>query len=335
MYRSHLERAPRLLWLDRQRGREIGRSVPGRRRRDVGRRSEGPRSGGHSGRRRNHAGALPGIAPGAGGRSHAVAAAVARRPGSGPVSATESPSFVGIDVVDLRDPRCVGKARDGRFLKRILDDTEQGALAVAAEPDMTLWRLWAAKEAAYKVISKMRGTPPAFVHASFRVEPPGTFSKEGFGQVKWEDLSVVVHWHQKPGRIAALAWNGLATGEPLEWAWGAAAELDPDPTAAMEVLVTRLSERERRPVHSRNSALVRLAARAALADLLEVDEARVEVVCGEGPKGRMPPEALLDGRAAPADVSLSHHGQWLAWAVRLLRAESSQEHAQGQAQEEA
>ena len=109
----------------------------------------------------------------------------------------------------------------------------------------------------------------------------------------------------------------MAGDDPVVWAWGAVDELDPEPGAPIEAILERLTERERRPVHSRSSALVRLAARSALAHGLDVEERRVQVVCGEGPKGRMPPEALLDGRAAPADVSLSHHGKWLAWAIRV------------------
>jgi phosphopantetheinyl transferase (holo-ACP synthase) len=224
---------------------------------------------------------------------------------------------VGVDVVDLRDRRCVGKTRDTRFLSRVLNDVEQQALASAPDPDAALWRLWSAKEAAFKVVSKIRGAPPAFVHAAFRVDLPGPLTTSGLGSVAWEEISVFIKWHEMSGRVAALAWNGAAEDVPLEWAWGAAADLDPEPTAPMETLLLKLSERERPPVHSRSSALVRLAARAALARALGVDEVRIEVVCGEGPKGRVPPEALIDGRAAPADVSLSHHGEWLAWAIRL------------------
>ena len=227
------------------------------------------------------------------------------------------PNFVGIDVVDPRDRRCVGKARDERFLARVLADTERGAVGAAPDPDATLWRLWAAKEAAFKVITKVRGAPPVFVHAAFRVDPPGTLSEDGFGRVEWEGFSVRIRWHEKPGRVVALAWNGPPADEPLQWSWAKAADLGPEPTAPLKVLLGRLSERERRPVYSRDSALVRLAARAALARGLDVDEARIEVICGEGPKGRVPPKALLDGRAAQADVSLSHHGRWLAWAIRL------------------
>ena len=58
------------------------------------------------------------------------------------------------------------------------------------------------------------------------------------------------------------------------------------------------------------------ARRAALSTALAVAESRIEVVCDEGPKGRVPPEVWLDGSPSPADVSLSHHGRWLAWGVR-------------------
>jgi phosphopantetheinyl transferase (holo-ACP synthase) len=222
---------------------------------------------------------------------------------------------VGVDVVDLDDARCVGKHRDERFLARILADHERRLLSGGADGDETLWRIWAAKEAAFKVVSKMRGSPPPFVYAAFQVSE--SEAAAGFGRVSWEDAIVHVHWHVLPGRVAALAWNDLAVDGAVEWGWGQDSALDPDPGGAMEALLARLTERERGRVHSRASALVRLAAKAALADALGVERERVEVVSREGPKGRIPPEVLLDGEPARADVSLSHHGRWLAWGLRI------------------
>jgi hypothetical protein len=48
---------------------------------------------------------------------------------------------------------------------------------------------------------------------------------------------------------------------------------------------------------------------------MTVDEARVEIVCAPGPASQRPPRVLLDGRDAEADVSLSHDGRWIAWAL--------------------
>ena len=99
--------------------------------------------------------------------------------------------FVGVDVVDLDDPRCVGKQRDDRFLRRILADAERKRVRESHDPAVTLWRTWAAKEAAYKVISKIRAAPPPFVHAAFRVDPSDPAAPDQFGTVTWEDLSLI------------------------------------------------------------------------------------------------------------------------------------------------
>jgi len=89
--------------------------------------------------------------------------------------------FVGIDVVDLRDPRAAGKAGDERFVARVLSTQEaawvraaaaEGGRTTPAAADLRLWCLWAAKEAAFKTASRMLGGPPPFHHAAFRVELP-------------------------------------------------------------------------------------------------------------------------------------------------------------------
>ena len=83
---------------------------------------------------------------------------------------TRDGRFVGVDVVDLHDPRCRGKEDEPRFLARVLSVEERALVTRSPAPATKLWRLWAAKEAAYKVVSKVRGAPPPFVHAQFRVE---------------------------------------------------------------------------------------------------------------------------------------------------------------------
>jgi len=82
-----------------------------------------------------------------------------------------------------------------------------------------------------------------------------------------------------------------------------------------EILRERFSDLERPAVHSAAAARVRLEARAHLARLLDVREERLQIVCQGGAPGRTPPVVLLDGRRAPADVSLSHHGRWVGWAL--------------------
>lgn len=64
---------------------------------------------------------------------------------------------VGNDIVDLADPENIGKSRDQRFCRRVFNPEELSLIANSDRPDTILWALWAAKEAAYKAIS--RGDP--------------------------------------------------------------------------------------------------------------------------------------------------------------------------------
>jgi hypothetical protein len=93
--------------------------------------------------------------------------------------------------------------------------------------------------------------------------------------------------------------------------------------ARFEELLTRFTDREADAVHHVQSALVRLSARSALANAIGADESRLEIVCEPGPTGRRPPRVYLDGAAAAdLDVSLSHDGDWIAWAYSAASGDS-------------
>jgi hypothetical protein len=63
-------------------------------------------------------------------------------------------SPVGNDVVDLAAPGNIGKSSDARFCGRVFTAEERDWIAGAACPDALLWAIWAAKEAAYKAVSR-------------------------------------------------------------------------------------------------------------------------------------------------------------------------------------
>ncbi len=65
---------------------------------------------------------------------------------------------MGNDVVDLADPENVGKSGDDRFCRRVFNAGELALVAGSSQPDMILWALWAAKEAAYKAVSRFDGS---------------------------------------------------------------------------------------------------------------------------------------------------------------------------------
>ncbi len=240
--------------------------------------------------------------------------------------------FVGNDVVDLANPRTQGRASDERFMARVFADDERDAIRAAGGSDIELWSRWAAKEAGFKAISKVIGTQPAFLHRTFRVawtervggaesggaesDPEGVVVRAGI--VEHVDQIARVSVRSRPGAVHAVAvCASEATAEGVAVHRCLARLVDPEScwNGSLEDLMPRFSEREAHAVRSLESAAVRLGARAEAARLLGVAEERLEIVCAPGPVTRRPPRVLLDGQQAPADVSLSHDGGWIAWAI--------------------
>lgn len=224
--------------------------------------------------------------------------------------------FVGVDVVDLSRHRSAGRASDQRFLDRVFTPSEVERIRAAPDPDLEVWVLWAAKEAAFKVVSKLLGEPPVFRHRAFTVvDAPGDPPRE----VEYQGMTFSVTADSDESRVVVHAWDDPSslllvshlTVEEARKALGAT-----DPLERWQA--SRFSPRELEAVHSFPSALVRLLARRDAAELMEVREERLSICCPPGPSGLRPPYLHLDGAVMRrADVSLSHDGIQLAWALRV------------------
>jgi phosphopantetheinyl transferase (holo-ACP synthase) len=243
--------------------------------------------------------------------------------------------FVGNDVVDLADPRTEGRSTDERFVRRVYDAEEQEAIASSRDSDLDLWSRWAAKEAGFKVISKLIGEPPPFVHRAFRViwnsaESPtdaGVGTAIRSGVVRYElPLAGGTRVGLEATVSVALCGDALhAVGFGSRDSHSGDVHIEPHvelletPNSVwagpLEQLTPRLTERELDAVYSRQSAAVRLGARAALAEVIGLAQERIEIVCAPGSPGQRPPHVLVDGERVQADVSLSHDGRWIAWAI--------------------
>lgn len=253
--------------------------------------------------------------------------------------------MIGIDVVDLGNPRTHRRHLDQRFLNRIFSPVEQELILASATPNRTLWHLWAMKEAAFKAIgSRLHPEPPpVFTHPDFRTALEGDALT---GRVVWRDREVRTWLHiagegtgdAGPGDAgrgeAGAAGNGprwcSATARLTATSEGEVAPR-PDYRVASVGSVAdaagggpdrdpreMLSPREVASVHSRASALVRLAARASLAAAAGMAPERLQIVAGDHPGGRIPPVVLLDGVASDElQVTLSHDGPWIAWGWRV------------------
>jgi 4'-phosphopantetheinyl transferase superfamily len=189
--------------------------------------------------------------------------------------------MVGNDVVDLRSRAVASGPRHPRFDARVFAPSEHRALRESSEPNALRWSLWAAKEAAYKVVKKLDAatvwSPRRFV---VRLEPGG-------GAVEHGGRSIPVRVEADAERVHAVA---IDRAEALPQVHARVATL-PDP-------------------ESDPSQAVRTLARESLAPLLGARPEALEIAR----EGRIP-VLRIAGRDAPFDLSLSHHGRFVAYAA--------------------
>jgi phosphopantetheinyl transferase (holo-ACP synthase) len=192
--------------------------------------------------------------------------------------------LVGNDVVDLRDPENQPHAIHARFDERVFNHAERARLAVEATAHLTRWRMWAAKESAYKVASKL----------DQRVRfLPRRFSVQFTGHAQ----AVVRH---AVGRFD-ITFSGTE-----DWIHAVATSCH---GASSRFRPSALIERSRRSGLAALDASLRVRALAssALEHALSIAPGQVEIAR----VGRVP-VALWKTAPLPVDMSLSHHGRFLA-----------------------
>jgi len=187
--------------------------------------------------------------------------------------------LVGNDVVDLADPENQPTAIHPRWDSRVFTPTEQQRLADASSLHHMRWRLWAAKEAAFKVAKKME---PAlsFFPTAFHVELRG-------------DTTVLVR-HE-------LERFTVRLHETVEYVHAVATREGHFPTWSKICVVEAATAASKQ---------ARELAGRAIGLLFETGPSEVLIA----PEGRVP-VAFLEGVKLPIDISLSHHGRFVACAL--------------------
>ncbi|MCA9511574.1 MAG: 4'-phosphopantetheinyl transferase superfamily protein [Myxococcales bacterium] len=204
--------------------------------------------------------------------------------------------MIGNDVVDLLDPESRPETLHPRFDTRVFTAAERAALA-AHEPARAArlrWKLWAAKEAAYKLARK-RSAATVFSPTRFEIAAPEAAADASELVVTHEGTRHRVVFAETDGALHAVATDlRPARGAVLTgWRRLALGDLDAaDPEAPGRAVRALVCEQ----------VAPRLGVRA---DELEVRR-----------RGRIP-YLCLRGEPLDADLSLSHHGEWLGFACEL------------------
>jgi phosphopantetheinyl transferase (holo-ACP synthase) len=202
---------------------------------------------------------------------------------------------VGNDVVDLTDPLISGHHRRERFVSRVCAAEERATVVTSAD----LWALFAAKEAAYKALTKL-GHSPGFAHREILVAPD-------LRAVSWRGRDLLLSVEKAEHHVHAVAWSGRACRPVAMVArrptLDSPADLETEGVAARALLC----------------ALVGAATGHAAGEL----EVVRDPVAG-GWDGFGPPRVECRGTVVGVDVSLSHDGPFVA-AAMILPAPSSQD----------
>jgi hypothetical protein len=216
--------------------------------------------------------------------------------------------MLGNDIVDLRDPETRPESFRARFDERVFSIEEQRAITHDAKPLARRWAHWAAKEAAYKLAKQVDSTfvfsPKRLVARynecvddlhSVRSSQSGDGGRERRGQLELPfTLSSGVRMlslrsHETTDRVHVVA-------VPAGSDWG-----------AVELAVEALDSTIANP-----SEAVRALAIREISRSLGVAADRLAI----GREGRIP-TVELDGAPTTLSLSLSHHGRWVGYAMRL------------------
>jgi phosphopantetheinyl transferase (holo-ACP synthase) len=190
--------------------------------------------------------------------------------------------MIGNDVVDLTDPETFPGATHARFDARVFTPAERARIAASSDPNRCRWRLWAAKESAYKVAVKL--------------DPNTVFSPSRFevrdDVVLHDDRSFTLFVEEHPHWIHAVAQPGVRRSF---------AALSSARSAVRQCGTTLAVVQ---------SNLVRSMAIEDAALILGTDARALAIVT----RDRIP-FIEIHGEPAPLDLSLSHHGGFVAYAL--------------------
>jgi phosphopantetheinyl transferase (holo-ACP synthase) len=186
--------------------------------------------------------------------------------------------MIGNDVVDLAH----APAPRDRFVERVLCEEERARFEASGDQHGLLWTLFAAKEAAYKAISRRDG-PIVFAHRAFVVAAD-------LASIRFEATVLTLEIDRTAERVHALAYSGNR------------------PTWAVARASGDASEDARRLL------------RGHLAPQFQCRAEELAIIRDPTPgswDGFAPPRVSLRGAPVAIDVSLSHDGGFVACAADL------------------
>lgn len=191
---------------------------------------------------------------------------------------------IGNDVVDLGDPITAVAHLRPRWLRRVFCADEVERITAAAAPAAVAWSLFAAKEAAFKALSKRRERL-VFAHRQFRVAAD-------LGSVRHGELTLTLRVDQDGDCIHAVAVLGSSAAPAQQ-----VAQVPPGADLG------------------RAARALLCGAQASRLGCRPEDLTVVRAPVPGSWDGYGPPRLHRRGVPVAGDVSLSHDGRYVAFAA--------------------
>ena len=205
--------------------------------------------------------------------------------------------------MDLSDPQARGKSRDTRFIDRVFSEDERQQILNCSEPDFLLWSLWAGKETAYKAVRKSYSeaiSVPRRYGVKLNDPDDGIIRKVPF-------ISGIVETPYDPVSIR------IFINEDYVHCIGITGELEAINSATRGVHKTSQGNGFHFSTDS-PSLKVRQLAKKAISSYLDQDIENIDIRRFRGSCGLGPPTVFIKGKAEMVDISLSHDGNFIAYA---------------------
>lgn len=223
------------------------------------------------------------------------------------------------DVVDLQRFSQRGHLSE-RFLQRVCTQSERDFVENSSKPQSALAAIWAAKETAYKLVTKISGRP-VFVHRDFVVMCPEDFDFSAAHTaltVAYRDLILEILANCNLARMSAYCFYELPGAAADHELIAEAMDIETAQSSLGEwQMAEAFTAAESQSIKLQESALVRMLCKQRLAGRLDLDSDSVQIIRERENGDFKPPHVVVQNQRADIDVSLSHHGDWLAWAYAI------------------
>ena len=238
---------------------------------------------------------------------------------------------IGNDIVDLNLPGNRGKSRDRRFVSRVFTPEEQERIEGADAPDAVLWMLWAAKEAAFKAAVK-RKQGISFIPRAYSVALADPPRSDGRGEGNPHGISMASGIEEE--RSATHCGVVMTPAGPVDFSCFRSARhvhcvtvvdgayRTAQPGAGVHAVAGKLTG----PADP--SGALRLETIHYLSSALRVSPYFIRIRREKACAGYGPPRVFMEGRQTDIDISLSHDGRYIAFAVHLPGAGYASERRQ-------